>query len=109
MRRDRTVISLGGFAAGPLLRGSVTLTEMAITSTAFLGMPIGYGKMPDHQPTRRGWRIVGRTATTEAADFSDLASQRVLTVAAEAVAYELGRQAAREQFAGWSTQQGQPA
>jgi hypothetical protein len=33
------------------------------------------------------------------ADFSDIESQRVLAVAAKAVARELGRQAAREYFA----------
>jgi hypothetical protein len=34
-------------------------------------------------------------------DFSDSESQRVLTLAARVVAYELGRQAAREFLAQW--------
>lgn len=36
---------------------------------------------------------------TRSADFSDAESQRVLTAAARAVAWELGREAAREHFA----------
>jgi hypothetical protein len=41
------------------------------------------------------------TKPVQAADFSDLESQRVLRAAAFAVAGELGRQAAREYFAEW--------
>jgi hypothetical protein len=39
------------------------------------------------------------TRSVQAADFSDIESQRVLTVAARAVARELGREAAHEYFA----------
>jgi hypothetical protein len=45
-------------------------------------------------------RSAGRIATqATAADFSDPESQRVLASAARGLAYELGRQAAREAFA----------
>ena len=40
-----------------------------------------------------------KAKSAPAADFSDAESQRVLTRAAEAVARELGRQAAREHLA----------
>ena len=39
------------------------------------------------------------TKSVQLADFSDPESQRVLTLAARAVARELGREAAREYFA----------
>ena len=39
------------------------------------------------------------TKSVHPADFSDLESQRVLAAAVDAVAHELGREAAREYFA----------
>ena len=50
---------------------------------------------------RRPSRREDADVRSRPADFSDPESQRVLTVAARAVARELGREAGREYFAEW--------
>ena len=52
-----------------------------------------------NRPLTPDGRIPTLKQTIHHADFSDPESQRVLTAAARAVAYELGRNAAREYFA----------
>jgi hypothetical protein len=55
--------------------------------------------VPFVRPPERPSLDVSDTPAVHATDFSDGESQRVLAVAACAVARELGRQAAREYFA----------
>ena len=55
--------------------------------------------MPRLKGSLRGSLTRVDTKSVQPADFSDRESQRVLAVAAAAVARELGREAAREYFA----------
>lgn len=57
------------------------------------------GKMPVVTLCDRREKTRVGAEPVPAADFNDLESQSVLTAAARAVAYELGREAAREYFA----------
>ena len=59
----------------------------------------GCGKMPRPTGVAHCSRTLVEAKSAQAADFSDLESQRVLAAAVCAVARELGREAAREYFA----------
>jgi len=71
---------------------------MLTASSRCAAAPLSAGKMATVSRSARRQLALVDSPPVQPADFSDPESQRVFDAAARAVAFELGRQAAREMF-----------